>query len=216
MKIVYLTKGSYTEILDAAESVIVSGGVIALPTDTVYGMVGDALQHAAVQKMHQLKHRPRKKVLPIFVRDIAMARTYAYINDTKAKFLERVWPGPVTVIFHRKDKFPKIVSAGADTVAMRMPDNQLILDLIEKLGRPLAQTSANISGYPPAHSVEEIKNYFSDGNLELDLMVDGGEIVGKPSTIIDFTRQTPLVLRAGLFTKDEFETIIRNFSSTVI
>lgn len=212
MKIVHLTKDSYIEILDAVESVIMSGGVVVLPTDTVYGMVGDACKHAAVQKMYQLKHRPRKKALPVFVRNIAMARTYAYISDTKVKFLERVWPGPVTVIFHHKDKFPKLLSAGADTIAMRMPDNQLILDLIEKIGRPLAQTSANISGHPPAYSVEEIKNYFLYENLEPDLAVDSGEITGTPSTIIDFTRQMPLVLRAGLLTKDELKHFFRNFS----
>lgn len=207
MKIVHLTQDSYTEILDVAESVIVSGGVIVLPTDTVYGIVGDALQHAAAQKMYQLKHRPRKKAFPVFVCDIPMARKYAYISDTKAKFLERVWPGPVTVIFHRKDKFSKIVNAGADTVAMRMPQQQFILDILKKLDKPLVQTSANISGKPPAKNIEDIQHYFSNAEKKPDLVIDGGECAGQPSTIIDFTRAVPLVLRTGLLTKGELDTV---------
>lgn len=210
MYTVRLTDENYFGVFLEAEKVLRSNGAVVGPTDTVYGIFCRADNAKSVKKIFKIKKRSVKKAMPVFVKDIAEARKYAYISDSKARFLEKIWPGKVTVIFHHKEKLPKILTAGKNTLAMRMPDNKFLLELLSKLNFPLAQTSANISGGPPAKNMEEIKTYFPDGEEAPDLIIDGGEIAGDSSVVIDFTGPKPIVLRAGIMAKNDFDRMLES------
>lgn len=205
MNILELNDENYFGVFLEAEKILKDGGVVVAPTDTVYGLLARADKSGAVKKIFSIKNRAENKPLSCFVKDIFTARKYAYISDTKAKFLEKVWPGKVTVVFHHKGKLADELTGGKETVGIRIPDNKLVLNLLEKLDVPLAQTSANLAGKPPAKNVEEIKNYFSDQKHKPDLIIDGGELIGEPSVVIDFTRDKPVVLRTGILNKNDFD-----------
>lgn len=203
MKIVKLEGGNSNRILSGAERTLRSGGIVAVPTDTVYGILGDATNTRVIRRIFSLKGRPRERAFPIFVKDVATARKYAYISDTKTGFLKKVWPGAVTAVLHYKEKLPKILTGGKDTIGIRIPNHQFILDLLSRLEIPLVQTSANISGKTPAKTTQEIKAYFGKSPVMPDLVIDGGTCGGKPSTVIDFTRDEPIILRGGFSSKKE-------------
>lgn len=197
MKIIRLSDGNQGEILSVVGRLLRSGKIIICPTDTVYGILGDAMNKEAILKIFEIKNRSLRKPLPVFVRDIRTARRLAYISDAKAEFLKKNWPGAVTAVFQRKEKFPAILTGGLETIGMRMPNHEFLLKLLKRLDFPLAQTSANISGMPPAKNSKEINSYFGKSEIGLDLIIDGGEFFGSPSTIVDFTGKEPLILRVG-------------------
>jgi L-threonylcarbamoyladenylate synthase len=208
MKIVRLEENSVERALARAEEILRAGGVVVVPTDTVYGLLADATNAAAVRKLFAIKKRPEEKAFPIFVRDIATARWYAYISDAKARFLEKVWPGAVTAVFHHKEKLPPILTGGLGTLGIRVPDHPFLMRLLRDLDFPLAQTSANISAKPPAKNIEEIKQYFDHRETQPDLVVDAGDIKGQSSTVVDLTREKPLILRSGFLTKEKLDRLI--------
>ena len=208
MDIVELKEDTRFGVLSWAERILLSGGIIISPTDTVYGILGDATNEMAIQKIFTVKVRPETKVLPIFVKDIAAARRLAYISDAKAGFLEKVWPGPVTVVFDHKEKLPSSLTGGF-TIGIRVPNNHFLQTLLGKLPFPLVQTSANMTGKPPAQNLEEIKRYFTGKEIEPDLIIDGGIIKGQPSVVIDFTRDKPLVLRTGILSPIELDDLFK-------
>ncbi len=198
--------------LEKAEAVIKSGGLVAVPTDTVYGIIGDATNAQAVDRLYALKVRPKEKAFPVFVQDIAMARWFAYISDAKARFLERVWPGPLTVIFHHKEKLPSILTAGQDTIALRIPNHSFLSVLLSRVDIPLVQSSANISDLPSAKNSAEVIAFFSGQKQKPDLLVDGGEVPGTPSTIIDFTTNEPRLVRSGVMNKEDLDIFFKHIS----
>lgn len=204
-----LLAGNHQEVTAAeVEQVIRGGGIAAIPTDTVYGLVCDARNESAVRRMFAMKERPQERAFPVFVRDIAMARWYAYISDTKAKFLEAVWPGAVTVVFHHKEKLPVVLTGDKDTLGLRIPDHAFVSAVLVRIDFPLAQTSANISDLPASMSGADVIRYFEGRSEQPDLVVDGGTIPGAPSTVIDFTGATPLILRAGPVSKQDLDAFL--------
>ncbi len=208
MKTIRLTDTNFKKVLTEAESTIHAGGVVACPTDTVYGLVADASNPDAVRRIFSIKGRVLEKALPVFVRDIAMARRFAYISDVKAEFLKKVWPGQVTVVFPHKEKLPKVLTGGKNTIGMRIPANPFLLDILSRFETPLAQTSANPSGKAPARSASMVKEYFGDAEHQPDLLIDGGETGKNPSTVIDFTGTEPIILRTGLITRKKLDELI--------
>lgn len=189
---------------------IEKGGVVAVPTDTVYGLVCDARNEDAIKRMFAMKGRPQEKAFSVFVKDIAMARRYAYISDAKTKFLQRVWPGAVIAVFHHKEKLPAALTGGKDTIGIRIPDHPFLSALLDRLDFPLAQTSANISVMPPAKNADEIVGYFKDAVTEPDFIVDAGEFSGAPSTVVDCTGASPLILRSGIVSKMDIDRMLGN------
>ncbi len=202
------------EVLEKVKDAIRDGKIVAVPTDTVYGFIADATNNNAVKHMYALKQRPNEKAFPVFVRNIAMARWFAYISDTKMRFLEKIWPGSVTVIFHHKEKLPECVTADHDTIAMRMPQSPLLLSLLDQINVPLVQSSANISGVAPATSAQAIVTSFEYQRQKPDLIIDGGEVLGKPSTIINFTGNNPRMVRSGLVSKEEIDSLFVRLRET--
>lgn len=208
MEIIALGDAPYIVALIRSVAVLRAGGVVVAPTDTVYGLLCDGANAAAVEKMFAIKHRSREKAFPIFARDIAAARQYAYIADAKAKFLEKIWPGAVTAVFHHKEKLPVALTGGRDTIGMRIPDHPFIMALLAKMDTPLAQTSANISDASPAHTAAEAAAYFEGQEIKPDLIVDGGTVSGVASTVVDCTGVAPLILRSGVVSKSDIDRLL--------
>ncbi len=209
MRIISLTEVSEDEAAARVAEMTKSGGVAGVPTDTVYGLVCDARNTEAIRRMFMMKKRPREKAFPIFVKDIATARFYAYISDVKAGFLEKVWPGGVTAVFQHKEKLPPVLTGGLPTLGIRIPDAPFLSGLLMRLDFPLAQTSANISDSPPAKTATEAVAYFQNEKEQPDIIIDGGPLGGASSTVIDFTGAHPLILRAGPVSKRDLGALYR-------
>lgn len=168
--------------LNEAKDILNNGGVIICPTDTVYGFLAVASSKKAVNKIFKLKKRPRSKPLPVFVKDLKMAKELAEIGKEQEKTLKKHWPGKYTFILKSK-KLGYIGSSPASTIALRIPKHKFLNDLLKKINRPLAQTSANISGRLALNNIKEIIKQFGD---KVDLIIDGGNLPKrKPSKIID-------------------------------
>ena len=209
MEIIPLTDETQEFILAHTEQTIRAGGIVVAPTDTVYGIVGDATREVAIQKMFAAKERVLERAFPIFVRNIQTARRYASISDTKAKCLEKIWPGQVTALFDRKGNLPDLLTGGDRRIGMRMPNHSFLQKLLLRFDAPLAQTSANISGMPPAKNRDGLIAYFENKKVQPDLIIDAGVISGAPSTIIDMSGDAPIFVRTGLMTKSQVDEIFK-------
>ncbi len=174
------------EKLNKAISILEKGGVIICPTDTVYGFLADASNKKAVAKIYKIKKRPKSKPLPVFVSSIKMARELAEINDRQEKVLKKYWPGAYTFVLPKKK---------GGTIALRMPKHAFLQKLLKKIDRPLVQTSVNISGQEPLKSAEQIMAIFGKSKLVGLIITSSKPLGGKPSKIIDLTRQNLTTLR---------------------
>lgn len=179
-----------------AAEIIKSGGLVAVPTETVYGLAANGLDSEAASKIYDVKLRPETKPISLLVSGMADVEKFCRDIPTEAYTMaERFWPGPLTLILWRKPVVPDIVTAGGDTVGVRCPDHQIALEIIEKAGVPLAAPSANLSGCPSPKNVEQVLEYF---NGKIECAVDGGQCaVGIESTIVDMTHNPPRILRMG-------------------
>ena len=183
--------------LDIAADVISSGGLVAVPTETVYGLAADGLSAAAVQKIYEVKGRPETKPISLLVSGMADVERFCVDIPEAAYILAKnFWPGPLTMILYRKPGLvPDIVTAGGETVGVRCPDHEMTLKLLEMAGVPLATPSANLSGMPSAKDLKSVLAYF-DGKIPC--AVDGGAChVGVESTIVDLTVTPYKILRQG-------------------
>jgi L-threonylcarbamoyladenylate synthase len=188
MKIIQENKKNIKEIVAALKN----GAVLVLPTDTVYGLICDAGNEKAVDKIFEIKKRDKSKPLPVFVGGIKMAEEYAIINAEQNKFLEKNWPGAVTVVLEGKKGLSSLVYKN-DTIALRQPDYKLIIDIIKLFDKPLAQTSANISGEQATTKIKEILKQFDREDV---LIIDNGDLPeNKPSKIVDLTEGEARVVR---------------------
>lgn len=177
------------EKLDEAVKILKSGGVIIFPTETVYGIGGLASIENAVKRIYEIKGRSFNKPLQILISDISQVELFASEISDKAKILmKEYWPGPLTLVFKKKSGIFDIITASGNTVGLRMPDNQTVLELIRQAG-PIAASSANLSGEPDPTSADEVK-------IEADLLLDGGKCkMGKASKVIDVSVDPPVILR---------------------
>lgn len=175
-------------------TVIKAGGVVIFPTDTVYGFLADADNKKAVKKIYKIKKRQSKKPLPVFVKDLKMAKTLAEISKKQEKIIKKYWPGKYTLVLKAKIKNPKLVKDGK--IALRIPKYKPLNDLLKKAGIPLAQTSANISGKPALNKAADIKETFEKQKYKPDLIINAGNLPKrKPSAIIDLTGEKLTRLR---------------------
>jgi L-threonylcarbamoyladenylate synthase len=194
-------KGIDEKIKKAAE-IIKNGGVVAFPTETVYGLGANAYDEQAVKKIFELKGRPQDNPLIVHISKKQDVYIVAREIPEKAKVLIReFWPGPLTLVLPKNPSIPDIVTAGLDTVAVRMPDHPIALKLIRLSGVPIAAPSANISGKPSATQPEHIKKYFG----EKVFLIEGKVKIGIESTVLDLTEDVPKILRPGVITKEMIE-----------
>lgn len=197
-----------SEVLKAALK-LQQGELISFPTETVYGLGADATNEAAVKKVYSAKGRPSDNPLIVHISAIEEVEQYVQeIPEAAVKLMETFWPGPLTLIFKVKEQaFAPTVTAGLDSVAMRMPDNALTLQLIREAGKPLVGPSANTSGKPSPTTAEHV---FHDLKGKIAGVLDDGETgVGLESTVLDMTdSQRPTILRPGATTKEVLEKVI--------
>ncbi len=184
--------------IEESVKVIKEGGVIVFPTDTVYGLICDAKNKKAVEKLFKIKKRPKGKPISIFVKDIKMAKEFAVINRKQERFFKKVWPGTITAVLKPKKNLPLNISQGKNTIGVRIPDYKLILKLIKKINIPLAQSSANISGRPASTKIRDILKQFKNKKNQPDLILDAGNLKpSEASTVVDLTGKDLKVLRKG-------------------
>ncbi len=184
-----------TSISRAAE-ILRSGGVIALPTDTLYGISANALNDEAASKVFRVKGREEFSPLPIFVSDPDDLFRYGRdVPDEAVRLAETFWPGKLTIVVAKSDVIPPVVSGGLDTVGLRVPDHPVPRAVVRQLGAPITATSANVSGRPALTAAEDV---VAELGSRLDLVLDGGQLAPSlPSTVIDLTTVPPTILREG-------------------
>jgi L-threonylcarbamoyladenylate synthase len=190
------------DVVAEAVGVLRGGGVIALPTETVYGLAGDVANAAAIARVYAIKGRPAGHPLIVHAHDVdALAGYVAEITPELRVLAARFWPGPLTAIVARGPRTPRFVTGGQDTVAVRVPDHPLALAILRGFGGALAAPSANRFGRISPTSAEHVR---ADLGGAVDFVVDGGPArVGVESTIVDLTGTVPAVLRAGAITASQ-------------
>lgn len=180
--------------IDECSCIIKNGGTVAFPTETVYGLGANAFSREAVEKLYIAKNRPPVKPLSVCVCDLAMAEQIAIFNDAAIRLFNKFLPGPLTIVLPKKPCVPDIVSAGLDTVGVRVPLNDIALSIVKESGVPIALPSANLSGKGAITSGLEVIKVL-DGRV--DAIIDAGDTeVGTESTIISLVDE-PKVLRVG-------------------
>lgn len=202
MRILRIAQKNFSKITKEVTKSLERGEVIICPTDTVYGLLCDAFNEEAVRKLFKIKKRLLQKPVPIFVKNLKMAKKLAFINKNQEEFLKKFWPGKTTFIFKRKKRLPKILFGKKTTIGLRIPDYKLVNVLLQKLDKPLTGTSANISGRPFSTKIKEVIPQFKNqlptkfDREQPDLVLDAGNLKpAKPSTIIDLTHKKPKILR---------------------
>ncbi|MHB1708959.1 MAG: L-threonylcarbamoyladenylate synthase [Thermoplasmataceae archaeon] len=194
-------------VMDAAAEIIIGGGTVVFPTETVYGLGANALSAEACRKIFSAKRRPADNPLIIHICSMSQLDSICRnIPDTVRTAMERIWPGPVTLLLERKQLVPDIVTAGLPTVAVRMPANPLALELIKRSGTPIAAPSANIATRPSiVDSSDAIKEL---GDL-VDMILDAGRTYfGIESTIVDVTREPYVMLRPGVYSPGDLKPFL--------
>ncbi len=193
-------------VLKVAGDIIKNGGLVAFPTETVYGIGADGLSPKAVKKIFEAKGRPSDNPLILHISKAEDAEKIGYMNETAKKIANAFWSGPITVIVKKKPIVPKAVSAGLDTVAIRMPSSPIAAKLIEYAGVPIAAPSANLSGKPSPTRFEDV---YEDLCGRVDMIIDGGSCnIGIESTVIDTTSEIPVILRPGGITHEQLTEVL--------
>jgi len=216
MKILEITN-NYQKVLRQTAEIILTGGLVVFPSDTVYILAVDPTNKQAVEKLLAFKNRWTGKAISIAVLDIDMAKDYVEFNNLAKNIYTTLLPGPFTIVSKGKSKVVKGIEAENGTLGIRIPNNKYIHDLVELVGKPITATSANLSGRTPNYSIQSFLRPLSKKKQEMiDLIVDGGKLPkNKPSTVIDATESEIKILRRGdlitgkttnLISKSEKET----------
>ena len=192
---------------ETAANIIRAGGLVAIPTETVYGLGADGLNPDAVAKIFIAKGRPQDNPLILHVAQAQQLQALCHdIPDSAYALAEKFWPGPLTIVLPAKDCVPKCTTAGLPTVAVRCPDSDVTREIIRLAGVPLAAPSANISGKPSTTTAQHVHH---DHNGKIDAIVDGGNCrVGVESTIVDLTETPPRLLRPGGITPEQLKEVL--------
>ncbi|MCL4492684.1 MAG: L-threonylcarbamoyladenylate synthase [Nitrospirae bacterium] len=190
-----LTRENLEEALYRSSAVLERGGIIAYPTETFYGLGVKYDIEPALRKLYFVKQRPKEKAMPLIIGSVErLSLLTDFMSDAARELIRRFWPGPLTIIFEARRGLSEYIVSG-NRVAVRIPGESFALELARVSGFPITATSANISGMPPADSVQMVQDYF-DGSL--DLIIDAGKTAGVlPSTIVDATGGELKLLRRG-------------------
>mgnify|MGYP004591116495 FL=1 len=183
-----------------------NGGVISVPTDTVYGICGSIKSRKARTKLKEIKNRPASKLFPIMCADIEQIKSVAIVDNKSEKIIKEFMPGPITIVLRKKEKLPEYINNGKETIAIRMATSKELKELIKNLGCPVFMTSANKSGEKVCKTLEEIEKNCPD----LDGILEGTVSFGQASTIVDCTSKKIKILREGPISKDEIMKVLNN------
>ena len=199
--------------IDKAVQILRAGGLVAFPTETVYGLGADATNASAINRIFEAKGRPSTNPLIVHVADIATAKKFAANWPQSAQSLaEKFWPGPLTLVLLKSPAIVDAVTAGRNTVGLRVPNHPLALELLKAFNGPLAAPSANRSTRVSPTTADHVKK-----GLSVDFVLDGGPCaVGIESTVLDLSQKTPRILRPGAITREQIEAIIGKVSTSTI
>lgn len=188
-------KKKISEVQKQIAPILLKGGVGVIPTDTLYGLVGSALNARAVERIYKLRKRDLKKPMIILISSLKDLKYFGItLGENQKKVLKKVWPGKVSVVLESKSRKIDYLLRGGKTLAFRMPNDEDLLALLEKTG-PLVAPSANLAGEKPAETYSEARKYFDE---KIDFYVDGGKLSGEPSTLIELIESGKIkVLRQG-------------------
>ena len=185
-----------------AVAILKKGGIVAFPTDTVYGLGADPLNEQAVDRIYKVKKRPHNLSLPLLLADKSnLLKVASVVPEIAWRLAERFLPGGLTLVLIKSPWVPRSVTAGGDTVAVRIPDHPVPIALIRGLGTPIVGTSANLSGKPSPVTAEEVREQLGD---EVDFIIDCGRCPGgTESTVLDVSSKVPALIREGAMPKAE-------------
>ncbi|MGB9711010.1 MAG: L-threonylcarbamoyladenylate synthase [Thermodesulfovibrio sp.] len=190
MKLVRTEEINIEEVL----KILDNNGIIIYPTETLYGIGAKYNSKRNLKKIFEIKKRPEEKSFPLIVNLKHLEMVAEFIPSVAQKLIEKFWPGPLTLLLPAIKNLPEEITKDGK-IAVRMPGESFALKLIQKSPFPITATSANISGFPPADSIETVIEYFKEAPI--DLIIDGGKLPGIPSTIVDTTVEPPVVIRKG-------------------
>ena len=199
-------ENSLQNSVNAAVEILASGGVVAIPTDTLYGLAANVFNQSAVERVFALKGRPAGVPMPVLLADAEdAARCAAEVPEIALRLAERFWPGALTLVLRKSTMISNIVTGGLDTVAVRVPDHPVPRAIVRKLGAPVTGTSANRSGEPGITSAAEVRRVFGG---QVDMIIDGGDSAGGvASTVLDLTGDVPRILRQGAISAEAISKV---------
>lgn len=199
------------EVMKQAGEILMAGGLVAFPTETVYGLGANALDEDAARKTYEAKGRPSDNPLIVHISEVeALSKIVKEVSDKAKRVIDAFWPGPLTLVFQKSEEVPYGTTGGLDTVAVRMPVNEIALEIIRAAGGYVSAPSANVSGRPSPTSAQHV---LDDLNEKIEMIVDGGSVdIGVESTILDMTVEPPMILRPGAITKEMLEQVIGDVS----
>jgi len=183
------------EAINNAVRALQKGELVIFPTETLFGIAADALNIPAVEKLFIAKKRPFNIPIPIMIGSIDLLKMAAdQIPDYGMVLAKKYWPGPLTLVLRKNDYIPDVVTGGSDKIAVRIPDNEIALEILRKFGGPLAVTSANLSGESDSEDFSQVKERFKN---TVEVIIPGKLKYNIPSTIVDCTASPPVILREG-------------------
>ena len=192
--------------IDKLAEILMRDGVIAIPTDTVYGLCVQMNSEKAREKLMQIKNRPSSKSLPVMCADINQIKSIARVDEREEKIIRAFMPGPITLILLKEKSLPKYVNEGSIEIGVRMATSKALEELIRKIGCPICVSSANKSGEPTCTTIDEISSTFPD----LDGILEGEVVYGKSSTIVNCTSKEKLTIqRKGPISLEQIEDVIK-------
>ncbi len=200
-----ILKSTTESCLDRALEILESGGIVAFPTDTVYGIGTSAFNNEAVLRLFEVKGRSRTQAVPVLISSMAQIATVTTgLSDLARPLAEKYWPGPITLVLSKNTNLAEAVSP-SDTVGVRMPKHEFAKLLLDAVG-PLAVTSANITGHQSLSGADEV---FQAMKGKIELVIDGGKTPGQvPSTVVDCTGMKPVIIREGPISQAEIDLFI--------
>ncbi len=196
---VRVVRATDPDAVTVAARAVRDGGLVVYPTDTLYGLGADPFDDGAVRRVFEVKGRGVKP-LPVLVSSLEAALELVRADDRFLRLARRFWPGPLTIVAPDGGRVSRLVLAGGTTLGVRMPAHPFALRLIEECGGALVGTSANVSGRRPPASLEDVDPEIMEG---VDVAVDGGRVLGTPSTVVDLSGDRPVVLRVGALGVEE-------------
>jgi len=195
------------EDIKIAAEIIKTGGLVAFPTETVYGLGANALDAVCVKKVYAAKGRPSDNPMIVHIAKASdIEQLASYVSEAAFVLMDKFWPGPLTLVLNKKPEVPKETTGGSDTVAVRMPKDDVAIALITQSGCPIAAPSANLSGKPSSTKPEHV---IDDLSGKIDAIIAGGDCkIGIESTVLDVTGEVPMILRPGFVTAEDIENAI--------
>lgn len=202
MKDKLVSKNNIKQVIEAFKE----GKVVALPTETVFGIGVIYDNITAFNNLIIAKNRPLEKAFPLVIGDISWINEFAYISNRLMKVIQIFFPGPLTVVLKKKETIPFHVTSGKDTIAIRMPDDEFILNVLKSVNKPILLTSANKSGEKPASNHNEALDIFQNN---VDIIVEGEAKFNVPSTIVDFSNNDIKLIREGVISFEDIKRIYK-------